>query len=88
MQLIIFLFMFILFNKQRKMVWSLTKYLFIYDVEDFYFQVSLQKMVLAVSLNHWIIMNYDRIYNLGIHELSFDVLYYMPHINVIWKPQY
>ena len=48
MQLIIFLFMFILFNKQRKMVWSLTKSLFIYDVEDFYFQVSLQKMVLAV----------------------------------------
>lgn len=30
------------------MVWSLRKYLFIYDVEDFYFQVSLQKMVLAV----------------------------------------
>ena len=87
MQLIIFLFMFILFNKQRKMVWSLTKYLFIYDVENFYFQVSLQKMVLSVSLNHWIIMNYDRICNLSIYELSFDVLYYMPH-NVIWKPQY
>lgn len=84
MQLIIFLFMFILFNKQRKMVWSLTKYLFIYDVENFYFQVSLQKMVLAVfeSLD-----NYERIYNLSIYELSFDVLYYMPH-NVIWKPQY
>lgn len=72
------------------MVWSLTKYLFIYDVENFYFQVSLQKIVLvSVSLNHWIIMNiYDRFFNLGIHELSFDVLYYMPHINVIWKPQY
>lgn len=30
---------------------------------------------------------YDRIYNLSIYELSFDVLHYMPH-NVIWKPQY
>lgn len=58
------------------MVWSLTKYLFIYDVENFYFQVSLQKIVLSVSLNHWVIMNYDRMYNLAVY-MNLVLMYYI-----------